>query len=535
MKTRAPLAPRTQTVTPSLGIGALQDRVCVMARQPIVMSQLLLSFLFAALLIQPCAAADRSQPNALTFTDSSETSGMFEDNLSWGAAWGDYDGDGNIDVFTVGHLGGICQLWHNNGDGTFTDVTTAAGMLTDDGDAHGPCWADLDNDGNLDLYVAKGTLKEGEPQNYSDLWRNNGNGTFTDIAVESGVTGIDHRSRGCYAIDYNNDGDLDLFIPSFFKADAGEPSLLFRNNGDFQFTDVATRAGVGRADMGSWSAAWSDYDLDGLVDVFVTTGPNRSGASLSALYRNNGDGTFANVTSAAGISSDLSNCGAWGDFDNDGYPDLYVGMDSTAILYRNNGDGTFTDVTAASGVINTTRSLAADWGDYDNDGFVDLYIVNGSAPNRLFRNNGNGTFSNVATSVGVTGKEGGTGSDGTFIDYNNDGFLDVFVCNGGGPGPGPYLLFENNGNQNHWLKIVLVGTESNRDGTGARITLDAGRGGKRYRQYFGQHSVAQNRIPVHFGLRSATSAKSVVIDWPSGVHQELDNIPADQTITVVEP
>ena len=128
---------------------------------------------------------------------------------------------------------------------------------------------------------------------------------------------------------------------------------------------------------------------------------------MSALYRNNGDGTFANVTSAAGISSDLSNCGAWGDLDNDGYPDLYVGTDSTAILYRNNGDGTFTDVTAASGVINTTRSLAADWGDYDNDGFVDLYIVNGSAPNRLFRNNGNGTFSNVAASVGVTGKEGG--------------------------------------------------------------------------------------------------------------------------------
>ena len=275
---------------------------------------------------------------------------------------------------------------------TFDDVTAAAGMLTNDGDAHGPCWADLDNDGDLDLYVAKGTLKEGEPQNYSDLWRNNGGGTFTNIAVESSVTGIDHRSRGSYAIDYDNDGDLDLFIPSFFKADAGEPSLLFRNDSDFQVTDVATEAGIGRADMGSSSAAWTDYDLDGLVDFFVTTGPNRSGASIIALYRNNGDGIFANVTSAAGISSDLSNCGAWGDLDNDGYPDLYVGTDSTAILYRNNGDGTFTDVTAASGVINTTRSLAADWGDYDNDGFVDLYIVNGSAPNRLFRNNGNGTL-----------------------------------------------------------------------------------------------------------------------------------------------
>jgi len=536
MRTRTRFTRRIQAIPSSLRLGPLPDCLCKRTRGPSGHLRLLLLLLFAALLIQPCLA-NSSQPeaiDALTFTDSSEASGLFENNLSWGAAWGDYDGDGNIDVFTVGHLGGICQLWHNNGDGTFTDVTTAAGMLTDDGDAHGPCWADLDNDGNLDLYVAKGTLKEGEPQNYSDLWRNNGNGTFTDIAVESGVTGIDHRSRGCYAIDYNNDGDLDLFIPSFFKADAGEPSLLFRNDGDFQFTDVATRAGVGRADMGSWSAAWSDYDLDGLVDVFVTTGPNRSGASMSALYRNNGDGTFTDVTSAAEITVALSNCAAWADFDNDGYPDLYIGLNGATILYRNNGDGTFSDVTRRSGVFNMSRALAIDWGDYDNDGNLDLYVVNDTTSNRLFRNNGDGTFTDVAASLGVTAKQGGGGSDGTFIDYNNDGFLDLFVCNGAGPQPGPYLLFENTGNRNHWLNIVLIGTASNRDGTGAKIRLTAGKG-TLYQQYFGQHSVAQNRIPVHFGLRGATLAKSLIIDWPSGTHQELDNIAADRTLTITEP
>src|SRR5262249_9706795 len=162
------------------------------------------------------------------------------------------------------------------------------------------------------------------------------------------------------------------------------------------------------------------------------------------------------------------------------------------------------------------------------------YVVNDTAPNRLFRNNGDGTFTDVAASLGVTAKEGGGGSDGTFIDYDNDGFLDLFVCSGAGPQPGPYLLFENTGNRNHWLKMILIGTRSNRDGTGAKISVTAGKG-TLYQQYFGQHGVSQNRIPVHFGLRGATMAKTVVIDWPSGAHQEMDNVTADQTLTVTEP
>jgi len=397
-------------------------------------------------------------------------------------------------------------------------------MLTADGDAHGPCWADLDNDGDLDLYVAKGTLKE-KPINYNDLWRNNSDGTFTNIAVSSGVTGIGHRGRGSYSIDYDNDGDLDLFIPSYFKQDAGEPNLLYRNDGDFQFTDVATEAGISEGFRGR-GAAWSDYDQDGFIDFFIT--------ETSALYRNRGDGTFDDVTSAAGIVSGLANSGAWGDFNNDGYPDLYVATDHADILYRNNGDGIFTDVTEESGVINNPRALAADWGDYDNDGDLDLYVVNALRPNRLFRNNGNATFTDVAASVGVLAEEFGNGSDASFIDYNNDGFLDLFVCNGAGPSAGPYLLFKNNGNRNHWLKIELIGQESNRGGVGARITLTAGTR-TQHRQNFGQHGVAQNHIPVHFGLRGATTVGSIVIEWPSGVRQELDNIPADQTIVVTEP
>jgi hypothetical protein len=472
-------------------------------------------------------------PDAVTFTDVSEAAGINQSEISWGAAWGDYDNDGYIDVFTVGHLGAICQLWHNNGDGTFTDVTTAAGMLTDDGDAHGPCWADVDNDGYLDLYVAKGT-KSDLPYSYSDLWHNNGDGTFTNINVSSNVTAIGNRSRGCSAVDYDNDGDLDLFVASNFKQGTGLPNLLYRNDGDFQFTDVAAEAGIAREGISNWAAFWVDYDLDGLLDFFISTPSSHDGGpAASALYRNLGDGTFEDVSSAAGIFTGYSNCGAWGDFDNDGYPDLYVTTDTGgAILYHNNGDGTFTDVTQQSGAINTDRAIAADWGDYDNDGDLDLYVVNTDTPNRLFRNNGDGTFTDVAASAGVTAKEGGSGSDGTFIDYDNDGFLDLFVCNGTA-GYGPYLLFKNNGNRNHWLKIELTGQESNRDGVGARITLTAGRR-TQYRQYAGQHFLAQNRIPVHFGLGRAATVRSIVIEWPSGIQQEVDNIPANQTITVIE-
>ena len=471
----------------------------------------------------------------LTFTDVSEAAGIFEYNISWASAWGDYDRDGYIDIMTVGHLGGICQLWHNNGDGTFTDVTAAAGMLTDDGDAHGPCWADLDNDGKLDLYVAKGTLKEDKPINYNDLWRNNGDGTFTDIGDASGVTGIGCFNRGANAVDYDNDGDLDLFLPSFFKHESGGPNLLYRNDGDFQFIDVATEAGIGREGIDNWAAAWNDYDLDGLIDFFITTGPDNGVTSSSALYRNRGDGTFEDVTSAAGLNipSGYSNSAAWGDFNNDGYPDLYVMLDSAGILYRNDGDESFTDITAESGAINTSRGLAASWGDYDNNGYLDLYVVNGTtAPNRLFRNNGNGTFSDVAASVGVTAKEGGGGSDGTFIDYNNDGFLDLFVCNGAFDA-GPYLLFKNDGNRNHWLEIKLIGRASNRDGVGARITLSAG-SQTQYRQYIGQHGLAQDHIPVHFGLRGATTVDSIVIEWPGGIRQKLNHIAANQSIAVSE-
>ncbi len=231
------------------------------------------------------------------------------------------------------------------------------------------------------------------------------------------------------------DSDLDIFATSF-----DTPNLLYRNDGGLQFIDVAEEAGLQRSDIENRTAAWADFDGDGLMDVFIT--------KSSALFKNRGDGTFVDVTDAAGITPSVdAQSGAWGDYDNDGDHDLYVTMGEQdgpplqGSLYQNNGDGTFTDVTTASGAINTAGALGVTWGDYDNDGFLDLYIVNTekgtTRPNRLFRNKGDGTFTDVASIAGVGAKPGvGRGSDATFADYNNDGFLDLFVCNGAGDSVG---------------------------------------------------------------------------------------------------
>jgi hypothetical protein len=470
--------------------------------------------------------------DTVTFTDVSVAAGFFGNNSSWTAAWGDYDNDGNIDVMTLGHVqgitGSISQLWHNNGEETFTDVTVPAGLNPNNGDAHGAVWADFDKDSDLDLYISKGTPKA-NPNNYNELWQNNGDGTFTNVAGSSHVGGKSHRNRGSYAIDYDLDSDLDIFATSFET-----PNLLFRNDGGLQFVDVAGPAGLQRSEIENRTAAWADFDGDGLIDVLIT--------KSCVLFKNLGNGTFADVTAAAGITPfDEAQAGAWGDYDNDGDLDLYIttdGKQDQAVLYRNNGDGTFTDVTTASGAINNAGALGVNWGDYDNDGFLDLYIVNTeegtSQPNRLFRNNGDGTFTDVALTAGVGAKPGlGRGSDASFIDYNNDGFLDLFVCNGAGNTVGPYLLFRNNGNTNGWLKIILKGVQSNPDGIGAKILLRAG-GKKQFREYTGQHYMAQNHVPIHFGLGTATIIDSLTIQWPSGTRQTLRHPAINQTLTITE-
>jgi FG-GAP-like repeat len=400
-----------------------------------------------------------------TFIDVSEAAGFLRSNLqsSWAAAWADYDLDGHVDVITLGHnqqdTNSFTQLWHNNGDGTFSDVTAPASMDTR-GDSHGAVWADLDNDGDLDLVIAKGTLKDKSSRNYHELWRNNNDGTFTNIAVPASVTGIGHRGRGVSAVDYNQDGKLDLFIVSERDEPSQGGNLLFQINGAMRFTDTASTAGLAREGetelFQNRTAAWADFNLDGFPDVFL--------AQPCALYLNKGNETFVEVSVTSGIGT-MPECfsGTWGDYDNDGDLDLYISMDSdgvVGILYRNNDDETFTDVTNLSGAINPSSSRSVMWGDYDNDGYLDLYIVNENNQvnaNRLFRNNGDRTFTDVTSTSGVGAQVPGGGAGGTFIDYNKDGFLDIFITNGQGNNKGPYVLLKNTTNSNNWIKVKLDG------------------------------------------------------------------------------
>jgi hypothetical protein len=332
---------------------------------------------------------------------------------------------------------------------------------------------------------------------------------------------------------------------------------LYKNNGDGTLTQIADAAGLAYATYGKddgFICSFADYDNDGLMDVAFSGGGDKE-----ALYRQNSDGTFSDVTAPAGLNPrKLCQGIAWGDYNNDGLLDLYVARGSDRgtnfgnTLYRNNGNGTFTDVTAAAGVSSGTNNWSAVWGDYDNDGFLDLFITcpgttafgPGNA-NILYHNNGNGTFTNVAAAEGVALQDDLVTSahkTAAWADYDNDGFLDLIVKDGigkegaGGPAAtGLHRLFKNNGNNNHFIKVKLVGVQSNKGGIGARVTVTyAGRMGFRQNNGGGGGEfVSQGSEPLHFGIGSATSATVEVI-WPSGVVDSLLLVAADSTLTVVE-
>jgi enediyne biosynthesis protein E4 len=475
---------------------------------------------------------------AQTFRDVSAAAGFFGENSSWAAAWADYDRDGDVDVITLGHVqqetGSITQLWRNNGDGTFTDVTLAAGLNQHNGDCHGAVWGDFDNDGNVDLYIAKGSTKT-KPVNFNELWKNNGDGTFTNIASLAGVIGLNQRGRGANSVDYDGDGRLDIFVLDFARNANDSGNALYRNDGDMRFTDLAEEAGVARQGAENRAAAWADLNGDGLPDLIMVL--------PCALFTNDGEGAFREVTAEAGVNASPSCASAaWGDYDDDGDLDLYVTASENVpgTLYRNNRNGTFSDVTEASGILNSNDARGVVWGDYDNDGDLDLYVVNranAKAPNRLYRNNGGGTFADVTAEAGVEVQVEGGGVDASFADYNNDGFLDLFVTNGAAKKRGPYVLLQNRskaqGNRNHWQKVRLVGRQSNRDGLMTKVWAATAQG-TQFREHTGPgHYMSQDRMPLHFGMGTATVTR-LELSWPSGTRQVVENLAVDQAVPVVE-
>jgi len=457
-----------------------------------------------------------------TFTKITSGAIVNDGGSSAGCAWGDFDNDGFEDLFVANSNGEDDFLYRNNRNGTFTRVTTGS-IVTSGGYSTGCAWGDFDNDGYLDLFVANGG--DGSPAN-NFLFRNNGNGTFTRI--NAGPVGTDFMAALTAAwADYDRDGWLDLFVGDY----GGANNQLYRNTGAGSFTRVVGHAFV---DSQSIGCAWGDYNNDGFPDLFVARGQGE----LNRLYRNNGNGTFAAVPSSS-PGYDHSVSADWGDYDNDGILDLFVGAGGNLIqissaLYRGDGAGAF----ASSGIVTDAGyGATCAWGDYDNDGFLDLLLARQHGQNNLlYHNNGDGTFTRVTT--GSVVNDGGNSVGCAWADYDNDGFLDMFVGNGAWTGAGNNFLYHNDGNGNHWLKLKLIGGPSNHAAIGAKVRLTTSIGGVQrwqMREISGGNGFCQNSLVAHFGLGSATNADVVRIEWPSGTVQELHNVGANQFLTITEP
>lgn len=493
-----------------------------------------------------------------------------------GVAIFDYDNDGWPDIFLVngttleGFPSGkdpTNHLFRNNHDGTFTDVTVKAGLEAT-GWGQGVCVGDYDNDGWEDLYVTY--------YGKNRLYHNQG-GVFTEVAEQAGVAGSGKAwGTGCAFVDYDRDGLLDLLVANYVDFDLstapapgerpsciwkgvpvmcgprglpGAKNILYHNRGNGKFEDVTSKAHIDQTDGHyAFSVSTLDFDDDGWPDIYVACD-----STPSILYHNNHDGTFTDVavTAGAAFNEDGREQAGMGttvaDFDGDGKPDIFKTnfSDDTSTLYRNNGDGTFDDVTHAAGLGLHTQYLG--WGtmffDFDNDGWPDLLLVNGHVypevdkqhlgssyqePRVLYHNNGNGTFSDVSAAAGPGITTVGSSRGLAIGDLWNDGRLSAVISN---MNASPSLLVNEVRSANHWIAIRTVGTKSNRDGIGARITVKVGPRTLVDEVRSGSSYDSNNDIRVHFGLGSATKIEWVQIRWPSGLVERFDNLPIDSIKT----
>ncbi len=492
-----------------------------------------------------------------------------------GCAFLDYDNDGWMDIYLVNS--GKCDfydpdpplrnaLYRNNRDGTFTDVTEKARVAAR-GYGQGVAVGDYDGDGFSDIYVAQ--------YGRSILYHNNGDGTFTDVTEKAGVAAPGWSSSAVW-FDYDNDGKLDLFVCQFVEfskalnksCGPGEegkhgyciprlykpmPSWLFHNNGDGTFTDVSKTSGIANSLGKAWGVVATDLNNDGLLDLFVSndTAPN-------FVFMNRGKGRFEENATSAGVaySDDGRARSGMGldsaDFNQDGWMDLFVAnIDLERFsIYQNNHDETFDDQAGPTGIGMATR-LMSGWGlkffDYDNDGNLDLFLANGNPddlieslhsqvkyqePLMLFRNTGNG-FQNVSSQSGPVFAKPLSARGMAIGDFNNDGAVDVLVAINDGA---PVLLRNAVGSQNHWLGVNLVGTKSNPDAIGARITYQSG-DLKQQRMKVGGGSFLSSHDPrMVLGIGKRTKIDWVEIQWPqpSGKVERITELPIDRYVTIVE-
>ena len=495
----------------------------------------------------------------------------------------------------------------------------------------GGLFFDYDNDGHLDIYlVNSGTLSEAsQPHRHPDhanvLYRNTGDGTFVDATAEAGLQHNYGYGMGCLAADYDNDGDADLYLTNFGR------NQLYRNDGDGTFTDVTSHAGVGD---GNWSvsASFGDFDLDGHLDLYVANyldyqletahacflqgvhiycGPHEYPGARDTLYRNNGDGTFTDVTTRAGVHNTGKGLGVlFTDYNNDGYPDIFVANDAVPdFLYQNNKDGTFTDVAITAGVAynsegRATASMGIASGDYDNDGIQDLFVTNFSLEiNSLFRNDNDGFYTMTTFEVGLADPSFSKLGFGTqFLDADNDGTLELFVANGhvwdnvseitpslsyrqrcqifGNTGTGlfkdlsetagrffkrsivargvavgdynndgatdilitccgePPILLRNDSQVHNYVKISLIGTEGNRDGIGAKVWVHTDEMTLFREVTCGGSYASGSEQTLLFGMGAPKTLQSIEVKWQNGHTQTLDfsdaESPVNQTLYITE-
>ena len=517
---------------------------------------------------------------------SGSRSSQLPEDMGSGAAWGDYDNDGWLDLYVANMAGPLTLsaeeverspahsvLYHNNGDGTFTDVSEQAGVLFR-GWAMGVGWGDYDNDGWLDLIVSA----YGE----NALYHNNGDGTFTERAEEAGLGGLGRFWAGASWGDYQRDGYLDLHVAGYVQYDVltdpgvslhydveepasinpsafpPERNLLYRNNGNGTFTEVAVQAGVPGRKGRSLEAVWADFDQDGWPDLYVA-----NDVSDNVLYHNQGDGTFTDISHAAQVADYRGAMGiAVGDWNGDADMDMVVThwMAQDALYTNLSSEGAGPASTRTSSFLRFRDEadrfglgqialdyigFGASFFDYDNDGRLDLFVANGSTfqkrdnprllvpmPDQLFWNRGPAEgFYDVSSVSGEYFQREYVGRGAAFGDYDNDGDVDVFIVNNGGPG---ILLRNDGGNRNRWLEVRLEGRQSNRTAIGARLRVVAG-SSVQVREVGSQASyLSQNSFTEHFGLGSAQRVDTLEIVWPSGSRQVLVEVAADQVLDVVE-
>ena len=498
----------------------------------------------------------------------------FMETLGSGAAFFDYDADGDPDLYFVNGAplpGYVSQeiptncLYRNNGDGTFTDVTKKAGV-GDTGYGHGCAVGDYNNDGQLDLYVTNyGTNR---------LYRNNGDGTFTEVAESAGVT-EPRWSTSCAFADYDRDGNLDLYVVNYIVFDINEnpwcglrekgiraycepdnfiaqSDTLYRNNGDGTFTDATQTAGIYNTTGKGLGVVWGDYNNDGAADIYVA-----NDSTENFFYRNNGDGTFEEVGFMVGVA--LSENGAaengmgttFGDWNNDGWFDLTVTnyAQQTNTLYHNDADGFFTDATTTTKTAQRTYPYlgwATAFIDYDNDGYQDLFVANGhlhenlaelgqegtyGQRNLLFRNNSNGTFTEISETLGPGMKLTDVSRGATFADYDLDGDIDIVVTNSN---TAPRLLRNDGGNRKNWLQIRLTATNGSTDAIGARVKITTGTLTQTREVRSGDGYLSQQDLTLHFGIGDSEQVDSIEVQWQSGAKQLIGSVPANQVLSLEE-